>query len=160
MHSIHLLLSFALASPAQPAPAEPDSISFSATGAFFALSVPDLASSTRWYVEKLGLTVVMQPPRTDKMAVAILEGGGLIVELIQNDDAVPLSTAAPTVKDRVYVHGIFKAGVIVEDFDATLARLRARGVEIAYGPYPRQGTQRANAIIRDNAGNLIQLFGK
>ena len=94
------------------------------------------------------------------MAVAILEGGGLIVELIQNDDAVPLSAAAPAVKDRVYVHGIFKVGVIVEDFDATLARLKARGVEIAYGPYPKQGAQRANAIIRDNAGNLIQLFGK
>jgi len=160
MHSIHLLLSLALAAPARPAPAESDSISFSATGAFFALSVPDLAASTRWYAEKLGLTVVMQPPRTDKMAVAILEGGGLIVELIQNDDAVPLSAAAPAVKDRVYVHGIFKVGVIVEDFDATLARLKARGVEIAYGPYPKQGAQRANAIIRDNAGNLIQLFGK
>ena len=58
------------------------------------------------------------------------------------------------------VHGIFKIGVIIDDFDKTLGILKARGVEIAYGPYPRRGNQRANVILRDNAGNLIQLFAK
>jgi hypothetical protein len=30
----------------------------------------------------------------------------------------------------------------------------------SYGPYAKTATQRANVIIRDNAGNLIQFFGK
>lgn len=153
MSLLYLLLGLALPPVAAPA----DSAAVSATGAFFALSVPDLAASVRWYSEKLGLRVVMEPPKSEHVSVTVLEGGGLIVELIQNDKAMPLATAAPGVKE---VHGIFKVGVIVDDFDKTLAILRARGVDIAYGPYPRQENQRANVIVRDNAGNLIQLFGK
>jgi catechol 2,3-dioxygenase-like lactoylglutathione lyase family enzyme len=125
-----------------------------ATGAFFALSVADLKASTQWYAEKLGLKVVMQTPKQDHAAVTVLEGGGLIVELIQHDDA------APAGNDRVLVHGMFKAGVIVDDFDQTVAALKARHVEIAFGPYPKKPNQRANVIVKDNAGNLIQFFGK
>lgn len=131
-----------------------------APGAFFALSVADLDASTRWYTEKLGLSVTMRVPKSGKAAVNVLEGGGLIVELIQLDDAKPLSRAAPGVSERQLVHGQFKAGLVVENFDATVAALRARQVEIAFGPYPARQNQRANFIIRDNAGNLIQFFGK
>ncbi len=130
-------------------------------GAFFALSVSDMAASSRWYVEKFGLRVTMPPSRTDKAAATVLEGGGLIVELVQHDDAVPLSRAAPTLQGgSLFVHGIFKAGFVVDDFDATIAMLRARHVEIAFGPFPKRPNQRANAIIKDNAGNFIQIFGK
>jgi len=90
----------------------------------------------------------------------VLEGGGLTVELIQHDDAVSLGQVAPQVKDRLFIHGLAKAGVIVTDFDGTLERLKARGVQIRYGPYPARANQRANAIVEDNAGNLIQLFGQ
>jgi hypothetical protein len=63
---------------------------FKATGAFFALSVPDMQASAKWYSEKLGLR--------------------LIVELIQDDNALPLSKAAPASTRRESVHGMFKAG--------------------------------------------------
>ena len=131
-----------------------------ASGAFFALSVADIDASVRWYSEKLGLKVVMQAPKRDHAAVTVLEGGGFIVELIQHDDAVPLGKAAPAIKGNLFVHGMFKAGVIVDDFEKTLAMLKARGVEIVIGPFPAKANQRANVIIKDNAGNLIQLFGK
>ena len=130
-----------------------------AKGAFLGVSVGDLEASVRWYSEKLGLRVVMRPPKIEKSTAVILEGGGLIVELMQHDDAVPLATAAPSVSRNYMVHGIFKAGVIVEDFDKAIAELRARGVPIAIGPFAATAEQRANAIIRDNAGNFIQLFG-
>ena len=133
---------------------------FTTSGAFFALSVTDLTASVRWYREKLGLRVVMEPPRTNEAAVTVLEGGGLIVELLQHKDAKPLSATAPGVRENYKVHGFFKAGVIVEDFDRTVAALRSRGVDIAFGPFPKSATQRANVIVRDNAGNLIQFFGK
>jgi catechol 2,3-dioxygenase-like lactoylglutathione lyase family enzyme len=130
-----------------------------ATGAFFALSVADIDASARWYSDKLGTKVTMREPNTNGAAVAVLEGDGLIVELIQHDAAKPLNTVAPNVKDPLYVHGIFKVGVIVSDFEKTLSALKTRNVEIAFGPYPARPGQRANVIVRDNARNLIQFFG-
>src|SRR5262245_35974969 len=136
-----LLFLFApLAASAQSASAPP----FRTTGAFFALSVADLDASARWYTEKLGLRVVQQPPPRGGVSARILEGGGLIVELIHNPAAVPLGKAAPSITNTTLVHGIFKAGVIVENYDATLSALRARGVEIAIGPFPARDGQRAN----------------
>ena len=130
-----------------------------AKGALFAVSVADLDASVRWYTEKLGLDVTMRPPKFEKSTAVILEGGGLIVELMHHDDAVPLTTAAPAIRENYKVHGIFKAGVIVEDFHTAMAELRARGVPIVIGPFAATAQQRANAIIRDNEGNFIQLFG-
>ena len=135
---------------------------FSVQGAFIGLSVSDMEASTRWYREKLGLTVIMQAHRTDetKSAATVLQAGGLTVELVKHDEAVPLSNFLGDSKGALYVHGIFKAGIVVDDFDATIAALRSRGVNIAIGPFPKRGDQPANAIIRDNAGNYIQIFGK
>ena len=130
-----------------------------ARGAFIGISVGDLDASVRWYTEKLGLTVVMRPPKIEKSTAVILEGGGLIVELMHHDDAVRLATAAPTITRNYLVHGIYKAGIIVDDFDKAIAELRRRGVPIAIGPFPASAEQRANAIIRDNEGNYLQLFG-
>ena len=110
--------------------------SFTTTGAFFALSVADLEASTRWYSEKLGLKVMMQAPKQNNSAVAVLEGGGLIVELIQNDDARPLNTVAPAIRNNMLVHGIFKAGAVVDNLDKILAMFKERGSEIAMGPFP------------------------
>jgi hypothetical protein len=67
-----------------------------------------LEASTRWYIEKLGLTVVMRVPRTDatRAKVSLLQGGGLAVELIQHDDAVSLRSILPAARDAISVHGI------------------------------------------------------
>lgn len=129
------------------------------TGAFAALSVHDLRASVRWYSETLDMHAVLSVPKKDGVAVAVVEGRGLIVELIENERAVTLDLAAPSVKERVLLNGPFKFGAIVDDFEGTLALLRSRHADIAYGPYPASADQRANVIIRDNEGNLLQLFG-
>jgi catechol 2,3-dioxygenase-like lactoylglutathione lyase family enzyme len=137
--------------------------SFTAKGAFFALSVPDLESSARWYAEKFGLKIVMQAPKTKTMksAVTVLAGGGLLVELIQNDDARPLSKIASGIQGPDFVHGFTKSGLIVDNLDETVAVLRARNVPIFMGPFPaHDSTGLKNLIVKDNAGNLIQFFGK
>ena len=131
-----------------------------ARGAFAAFFVPDLEASVTWYTEKLGLKVVSRPPASDVAKVAILEGGNLIIELIEHKGAPPLRTFLPEDKKDSFVQGVFKAGIIVDDFDATVAMLKERGVEIAFGPFPAKKDQRANVLIRDNAGNMIQFFGK
>jgi hypothetical protein len=150
----------AIAAHAETAPPqqEPQPV-LTATGAFFALSVADIDASGKWYSEKLGLGVIMQPQRSGPGAVMVLEGGGLIVELVQHDEALPLSRLTPDRSDAFKVHGHFKGGVIVKDLDKTLALLKSRDVPIAFGPYPAKEGRRANFIIRDNAGNLIHFFG-
>jgi catechol 2,3-dioxygenase-like lactoylglutathione lyase family enzyme len=130
-----------------------------ANGAFAALSVHDLQASVRWYCETLDMHVVLSIPKKDGVAVAVAEGRGLIVELIENERSLPLSQAAPSLQERVLLNGPFKFGVIVDDFDGTLALLRSRHADIAYGPYAATSDQRANVIIRDNEGNLLQFFG-
>jgi catechol 2,3-dioxygenase-like lactoylglutathione lyase family enzyme len=126
-------------------------------GAFFALSVADLGASTQWYRDRLGLDLTFSVPSSGGVAVNVLEGGGLMVELLHFDSAGPdpCGTGDPS-----RCHGQFKAGLFVTDLAKTLERLAARGVPVAFGPYPAQPNQPANAIIRDNAGNLIQLFEK
>ena len=130
-----------------------------ATGAFFALSVADIQSSGKWYSEKLGLKVTMQPQRSGPGEVMVLEGGGIMVELVQHDEAMPLAKLTPQISDSFKVHGFFKAGIIVQDLDATLSMLKARDVPIAFGPFAAKDGRRANFIIRDNAGNLLHFFG-
>jgi catechol-2,3-dioxygenase len=149
-----LCLTFPLLAPGQSSEAANEPTLFVTKGAFFALSVADIGASAHWYAEKLGLKVVMRAPKKDKVAVTVLAGGGLIVELIQNDDAVPLR------KEAHLVHGIFKSGLIVDDLDKTLTALKSRNVEIAFGPFPAKANAMSNFIIADNAGNLIQFFGK
>ena len=126
-------------------------------GAFFALSVPDLDSSIDWYSDKLGLRVTSRFDQ-GKIKGAILAGRGLEVELMSyQDSGAPRDPA--DIMSKVLVPGITKVGIRVPDFEATLSLLRQRGVAIALGPFPARVDQRANALIRDNAGNLIQLFG-
>jgi catechol 2,3-dioxygenase-like lactoylglutathione lyase family enzyme len=144
---------------ARPEQSTVEPVFTAARGAFIGLSVGDLDASVRWYTEKLGLRVTQRPPKIQQSTAVILEGGGLIVELMHHDAAVPLRTAAPAVNANYLVHGIFKAGIIVDDFDRTVAMLRERGIPIAIGPFPATAEQRANLIIKDNAGNFIQFFG-
>ena len=130
----------------------------SARGAFIALSVPDADAAAAWYSEKLGLKVVMRPAEQGGVQMIALSGGGLMVELIEQRGSSPMRQIAPQIAHDTMVHGLFKAGVIVDDWEGLVAGLKARGVPIAIGPFPASAEQRANLIIRDNNGNYIQFF--
>lgn len=121
-----------------------------ATGAFFAIVTPNLKAATVWYTEKLGLQVAKQIPEA---GIVILEGEGLIVELQQPAGALVRPAGGST-------QGLMKVGFIVQDYEKALAQLQARKVEVAYGPFPAAAGQRANVILKDVDGNLIQLFGQ
>lgn len=143
--------------PGASAAAQAASPVLSAKSAFVGLSVANLAQSEKWYIDNLGLAVQMRVPRNDaaRAAVTVLQGGGLTVELIKHDDAV-----APPQDNRVLIHGVFKIGVFVDNYEAALAEVRRRGIAFAFGPFPGGNGQSANFAIRDNAGNLIQVFSK
>jgi catechol 2,3-dioxygenase-like lactoylglutathione lyase family enzyme len=135
---------------AAQAPRSDTSTALAVRGAMLAFVVPDLDASAKWYTEKLGLRIVHLYPRIKGMhaRAALFQGGGLAVELVQEDDAVD-----PGPQHR---RGLQKAGLVLNDFDRAVATLRARGVEFA-SVYPRRPDQPANVTIRDNAGNLIVL---
>lgn len=123
-------------------------------GAFFAVSVGDLDASTHWYVEKFGLRIDKRDASAEAK-VAILSGNGLLVELIERRDSKPLG------KPSYEAQGIFKAGLVVENIDTVFETLKARNVEIAFGMFPaKPDAPYKNFAVRDNAGNLIQFFGK
>jgi len=157
MKTMCLVLLLALPSVAGAQSAESPPIR--ATGSFFALAVDSLDAATRWYEEKLGLRVVMRVPGGEHPGVTVLEGDGLMVELVERVGP-PAADARPPGRGRgPRQSGLFKGGFQVADFDGTIATLRARGVRIAIGPFPARRDQRANAIFEDHAGNLIQVLG-
>lgn len=153
------LTTLALACGAESATRPAAEAPFVANGGFIAVSVADVEASAQWYADKFELTTVIRVPKTNGVAVTVLEGNGLIVELMQSDAARSRTTVAPGAPPEG-IHGVFKGGVIVENLDQTIAALQARGVAPAFGPFPAQSGQRANVIYRDNAGNLIQFFGR
>jgi catechol 2,3-dioxygenase-like lactoylglutathione lyase family enzyme len=129
-------------------------------GAFFALSVADVATMSRWYQDKLALRVLSSGEAPNKIAkFAILEGNGVLIEMLQHTRAVDRKTLAPTATEAHQIHGIFKAGLVVDDLDATYAKLKQLGVDIAYGIMPAGDASMRSFIVRDPEANLIQFFG-
>ena len=156
--SLILLLGVAAArsqTAAPPTPAPPRTV-----GAFFALSVADVAATSAWYRDKLGFRIASQGEAPNKIAkFALLEKEGSIIELVQHREARPRSAAAPGVKDAHLIHGIFKVGFHVADLDAVYHRVKEQGIPIAYDLMPAKDLDLRSFTIRDREDNLIQFFG-
>jgi len=149
MRSRLFLCTILLAGTPQPAAAEGP--------AFFALSVPDLDASVRWYAEMLDLEPT-RLPGSDQVQVALLQGEALIVELIQHSAAVAPEKQLPDLQKRYLLHGLFKSGFFVADLDATIARLEARGARFRGDAFTDEILGARSILLLDNAGNVIQLF--
>jgi catechol 2,3-dioxygenase-like lactoylglutathione lyase family enzyme len=155
-----LLLSFTLSTPHSPLPDGKEGIG-QATGTFFALSVADVALQSAWYRDKLGLRIISQGEAPNKIAkFALLEGEGLIIELIQHRDAKTRAEAAPTIKQAYELQGIFKVGALVKDLDRVYREVKAKGVPIAYDLMRAKDVPLRSFSIRDAEGNYIQFFGQ
>ena len=117
----------------------------------------DLDASVEWYTRTLGLTATRLPPHGISRA-AILRGGGLLVELVQHGESFPLESRLPGLQGRYLVQGIFKVGVFVDDLDATVKRLEARGARWKGRLYTDETTAVRSILMLDNEDNVIQLF--
>ena len=122
-------------------------------GSFIALSVANLEAAERWYIDHFGLEARSRSSYGTVKSV-VLAADGLEVELIANTEA-----RGPRLSLETGAFGIVKAGFVVADFERAVAALRQDGVQFVAGPFPPRTDQRANALVRDNEGNLIQLFG-
>jgi outer membrane protein assembly factor BamB len=138
-----------------------DAVAGKTTGTFFALSVADVVTLSRWYQEKLGFRVISQGEAPDKIAkFALLEGDGSIIELIQHSEGKPRRMAAPMTTEAYQIHGIFKVGMVVSDLDSLYRELTQRDVPIAYDMRKARDFPMRSFSVRDGEGNLVQFFGK
>ncbi|HZQ74866.1 MAG TPA: VOC family protein [Burkholderiales bacterium] len=108
--------------------------------------------AVRFYTETLGFRVrerqrIPQTPR-GPLELVYLELGGTTLEVM----CYPEAKSADRVPDRL---GWQCLALEVDDMDAALAHLNARGVATAWGPMKRP--EYARAEIRDPDGNPIEL---
>jgi len=130
------------------------------SGSLVALSTPDVSAAAHWYQEKLGFHLVKEGQMGKGLRLALLRYDDNIVELIQNPEARPLAEAVPGIKDPFEVHGIFKIGFTVRNFDDVFADLKQRGVKVEFNITQLNDLRLRAFGIRDIDGNLIQFFGK
>ena len=138
-------LTLALAAPAAAAPVAPPH------KAFLALRVGDAEASALWYARTFDLA----PANSFSTAAyeqRILQGDGLIVELVQLKSAMPPADPAAL--------GFMKGGYVVEDFDGKVARWRAAGVTFVGRIIYDDKLKLHAAALRDPDGNMIQIFGR
>jgi catechol 2,3-dioxygenase-like lactoylglutathione lyase family enzyme len=130
------------------------------SGSLVALSTPDAPATARWYQENLGFHLVKEGQMGKDLHFALLRYDDNILELIQNPEARPLAQVVPGIKDPFEIHGIFKLGFTVRNFDSVFVDLQKRGVKIDFSITKLNDLGLRAFGIRDLDGNLIQFFGK
>jgi catechol 2,3-dioxygenase-like lactoylglutathione lyase family enzyme len=120
-----------------------------------AIRVVDYAGTLRWYTEKLDFHVDVEWPYGD-MQLAYLSNGTAKVEILGGATAEPQPD--PTSLEPTFRHeGLNHFCFAIQDFDGTLAELRARGVEFVGEPFVVEEINRELAFVKDNSSNLIEL---
>jgi catechol 2,3-dioxygenase-like lactoylglutathione lyase family enzyme len=154
-----LLLAVTLSTPAPTGSPTPPKAR--TTGAFFALSVANVETVSQWYRDFLKLKVAKSGEAPNGIAkFALLEGEGVLVELIQHREAKDRSAVAPSATEAYQIHGIFKVGMIVEGLEGIYSRAKEQHIPIAYDMMPAKDIPLRSFSVRDPEGNLVQLFGR
>jgi methylmalonyl-CoA/ethylmalonyl-CoA epimerase len=120
------------------------------------ISVPDLEASIHWYQRVLGFELERRsdlPPVPAR--VAFLRRGQLRIELFQPENAKPLPDDRRDPHADLRTHGNKHVAFAVSDVRAAAAALSERGADIVF---VKEMPDAAVLFLRDNAGNLIELY--
>ena len=120
------------------------------------ISVPDLEASITWYRTMLGFEVETRNQHPHPSAkVVFLRRGDLRIELFEVEGAAPLPADRRIPNQDLCTHGNKHVAFAVKDAPAAVEELKRRGADIVFVLDIASVTV---AFIRDNAGNLIELF--
>lgn len=136
------ILALALCLTAAPA--------FGQARTFIAVETGDIAAAEAWYSRTFEAVVVSSFSEA-AYEQRVLRGADVIVEMVQRIPARP-----PTGEGAE----IMKAGVVVDDLDARVARWRTEGVEFLGRRIHDEALDLDAVLILDPDGNLIQIFGR
>ena len=109
------------------------------------LPVPDVGAAVRFYTTHLGFRLLRGWRTGDGPEAAYGELGGVLLEISQSN------TPPDEARDAQ------RFGLVVDDLAATLATLRAAGVEVAAEPFEPRSFEGRQAVIRDPFGYRIAL---
>ena len=130
---------------------------FSIRPAHYAISVADLDASIAWYEEMLGFRLVSKsyagPPHS---MIASIERDGFQIELFLHDDTQPMPEFFRDPDAHPRQQGPQHIAFYVNDLDALLEHLTARGVKILVGPGMMGETK--FCYIADNSGIPLELM--
>lgn len=118
---------------------------------FIAIITGDLERSADWYRSVFSMETVNRI-EGEGYAIQVMEGEALIVELIAPE--------TPATRPEGRRPGLSKAGTVVADFGAHVARWRADGIEFfGHGrTFYDAAMDRHSVILLDPDGNRIQVF--
>lgn len=128
---------------------------------FFAISVADVKESAKWYNKIFNLKETADLKTEDgSVHTKILESDFYLVELSQHKTGQSLKEAAPQIERDYLLHGFFKVGFYVKDFEAAINFLKENNVQF-FGRIIEDEKHRIKfTLIKDNSGNILQVFGK
>ena len=130
-----------------------------ANGSFFAISVPNVELSSRWYQEKLGFKVVKRSQSPDGLSRAIIVRlQDAVVEIVQHHDSTAPLKLLPGMKGPHLIQGVFKVGFFVNDAEDLYARLKKQKFEFIGGLFEDKEMRLKSFLIKDNNGNILQFF--
>lgn len=123
------------------------------------ISVANMQESIAWYTKMLGCELLWCK-KIDMLncEVAFLRMGDFEIELFRHHNTLPLPPDRREPNKDIQTQGIKHVCYAVEDITTLLTDLRAKGVDVVFGPNQMEGT--LMGFIRDNTGNLIEFIQK
>jgi catechol 2,3-dioxygenase-like lactoylglutathione lyase family enzyme len=120
--------------------------------------VQNMRESLAWYRDNLGFEHQYDFTLPGAKVTMIVRGDARL-ELYQVEGAAPMMSERKEVETILKFEGVNHLGLTVEDLDATITALEAKGVEIVIPPtaVPNESGDRF-AFIRDYERNLVELF--
>lgn len=118
------------------------------------VSVPSIDAAIEWYGRVLGFELERRfTIEAARSSTAMIRKGPLRFELFEVEGAAPLPEDRRHPPRDVRTHGNKHVAFRVEDLEAFLAEMEAKGADIAFVVREDFGT---GCFIRDCAGNLIE----
>ncbi len=116
------------------------------------MMVKDLATSVKFYTEKLGFSVYGETPAEDGRKTVFLRSGNALFDLYGMTEKVP-----PFRKRLENEVGLVHIALKVEDFQETYKELVEKGVRFHIKPFYQPKSGRRIAFFKDPDDNVLHI---